>query len=425
MVAHRIALVSAEYPPFGGGIGTYTQVLAKVLTQFGTEVHVITNHWCPDPHEHLQIVVRQQEGITVHRLPVLDTNFRSHLPGDHPLATVERDWEASLSWSLHAAEYLQQLQTLSAFDVCEFPECFAEAYVTLQRRKLGMFVDLPVVLTLHTPVWEHHFYNGLPLVYPSVRRRVQMEDFCIQYADALNSPSASLRDLVYTRLGLDSETLPCPVIRYPMDFDHVAVHGAPLYAEPHLFFAGRIEPRKGVELLVQAAARAMETESRLRVRLVGRDSQAGFVPGSMTEVLKARIPDRWRSNFEFAGPMPRRELFAQYRNATASLFPCTWDNFPYTLCEAMAAGARVVVGSGSGPAEIVEHDISGVVVPRGDEEALRKVILDLIAADSGSAMRSAAQRRIQSLCDPKTVVRQKLELYAHAVIQRDQARSAA
>ena len=40
----KIGLVTGEYPPMEGGVGAYTQELAKALSQLGHQVHIITSH---------------------------------------------------------------------------------------------------------------------------------------------------------------------------------------------------------------------------------------------------------------------------------------------------------------------------------------------------------------------------------------------
>jgi glycosyltransferase involved in cell wall biosynthesis len=40
----KIGLVTGEYPPMEGGVGAYTQELAKALAQLGHQVHIITSH---------------------------------------------------------------------------------------------------------------------------------------------------------------------------------------------------------------------------------------------------------------------------------------------------------------------------------------------------------------------------------------------
>jgi len=40
----KIGLVTGEYPPMEGGVGAYTQQLARALSQLGHQIHIITSH---------------------------------------------------------------------------------------------------------------------------------------------------------------------------------------------------------------------------------------------------------------------------------------------------------------------------------------------------------------------------------------------
>jgi glycosyltransferase involved in cell wall biosynthesis len=57
-------LLSGEYPPQPGGVGDYTQLVARELARRGSEVHV----WAPG-----EAGTAQEDGLTVHRAPGLFT----------------------------------------------------------------------------------------------------------------------------------------------------------------------------------------------------------------------------------------------------------------------------------------------------------------------------------------------------------------
>ena len=69
--------------------------------------------------------------------------------------------------------------------------------------------------------------------------------------------------------------------------------------------------------------------------------------------------------------------------AKADLFvlPSRWEGFPSIVAETLACGAPALVTSCDfGPAEVVEHGVSGWVVPPENEEAFR-VGMDRLLAD--------------------------------------------
>jgi glycosyltransferase involved in cell wall biosynthesis len=428
----RIALVSFEYPPFhGGGIGTYAGIMSRHLARAGNEVHVVANGWGgeyggDDPAAGI-------EGLTVHRLHALDRSYQPVAPrdqADDPMGAICRRVEKSLYWSVLVADELERLHREVGLDVVEFPECFAEGFTALRRRAAGLdFADLAMCVHLHTPIRDHTELNLGRTWEPWFRRRVEMEELCIRVADRLSSPSRSLAGIVADRLRLDPGRHPCDVIPYAMDFDEARPENGVGPADtPSLLFVGRLEPRKGVVELVDAAVRVMREHPTVTVHLLGRDCAAGAVPGSMAEHLRRRIPAELTARFVFEGLRPRAEVLARYRAATACVFAAPWDNYPFTCCEAMASGAAVVVSDAGGMAELVEHERSGLVFPTGEVEALAAAIRRLLGQpELGRRLRRAAVERVRAVCEPRAVAEQRLDHYRRAIATvrgRDRSRQA-
>ncbi len=415
----RIGLVSSEYPPFsGGGIGTYTTVAARALAAAGHEVHVVANGWSREVGERGRPAGPGR--VRVHRVAALDRAYRPVPPHDRPadpLGAVCRGRDCSLFWSFLAADRLAAVHRQVGLDVVEFPECFAEGWVTLARRERAQDApDLPVVVTLHSPIREIARYDELRRTDGWVERRGVAEDLAIRAADAVVSPSRRLAAMVAARLGLDPAERPVDVIPNPMDFEAAdAIRSRPggrPPGPPRLVYAGRLEPRKGVRELVEAAVGLLARFPDLAVELVGRDGHAGVEPGTMRERLLDRIPAELRRRFVLRDQLPRERLFELFATARACVFAPEWDNFPYTCCEAMASAGCVVVTANSGMAELVEDGRSGLVVPPGDRDALAAA-LERVAGDPelGRALGARAAARVRTVCDPARVAARKTELY--------------
>jgi glycosyltransferase involved in cell wall biosynthesis len=416
----RIALVSFEYPPFhGGGIGTYAGIMSRWLARAGHQVHVIANGW----GEAFSGSDPGAEGIdelTVHRVRALDRSYEPQSPHDRlddPLGTVARRWEKALYWSYLVAQELSAVCRRHHLEVVEFPECFAEAYTSMRWRAAAVdLTDLAMCVHLHTPIQDHTELNLGRTFEPWYRRRVMMEEYCIAHADRLCSPSRSLAGIVSRRLGLDPARHPCDVIPYALDFDRSTPGTAVRSAEPTLLFVGRLEPRKGVRYLIDAALRLMDDFPTLSVHFLGRDCPAGEAPGTMVEALRRRIPARHLPRFVFEGLRPREEVLQRYAAATACVFAAPWDNFPFTCFEAMASGACIVASDQGGMAEVIEHQKSGLIVRSRDVGALASAIRSVLTEPQmAERLRGNASRRVRQVCDPHAVVEQRLEHYQRAI----------
>lgn len=96
--------------------------------------------------------------------------------------------------------------------------------------------------------------------------------------------------------------------------------------------------------------------------------------------------------------LSRQDLAEHLRSVYLAVIPGLWDEpFGLVTVEAMASGRPVVAYEGGAMAEIIESGISGVLVPRGDVEALTQAVLDLLH-DEAKARRigRAARQRVEA-----------------------------
>ena len=152
---------------------------------------------------------------------------------------------------------------------------------------------------------------------------------------------------------------------------------------PFVLAVGALEPRKGLEVLIDAAALARRNGDGWRLALAGR-------PGHRGAELERRAAG---AGGRLLGGVTDDELVALYRAADAVAVPSRYEGFGLPALEAMSCGAPVVVAGGSGG--LVE--VSGpaaVVVERRDPTAWLEGIAtaraqrdELIAAGAAHAAR--------------------------------------
>jgi glycosyltransferase involved in cell wall biosynthesis len=120
---------------------------------------------------------------------------------------------------------------------------------------------------------------------------------------------------------------------------------------PHILFAGRLSPEKGIRELVEAA-------EGLPLVVVG-DGPVD-VPGSH-------------------GFVPHDELEKLYDRAAVVACPSHREGFGVVCAEAMAHGRPVVAGDVGGLRDLVVHEETGLLVPPRDVGALREALERLLA----------------------------------------------
>jgi D-inositol-3-phosphate glycosyltransferase len=163
-----------------------------------------------------------------------------------------------------------------------------------------------------------------------------------------------------------------------------------------LLFVGRVQPLKGPDVLLKAAAGLLEIDPQLRgtlrVVIVGGPSgrQERADPDRMRELAaELGISDIVR----FEPPCPQQELADWYRAATLMLAPSHSESFGLVALEAQACGTPVVAASVGGLRTVVKDGTSGVLVDGHDPADWARVIMRLVRAPGRLQALSAGARR--------------------------------
>jgi len=149
-----------------------------------------------------------------------------------------------------------------------------------------------------------------------------------------------------------------------------------------LVFAGRIQPLKGPDVVLRAAAAllrlAPELADRLLVVFVGGPSGSEVgAPGRLAGLAsELGLADRVR----FEPPCPQQELADWYRAATVVLVPSHSESFGLVALEAQACGTPVAAAAVGGLRTAVRDGFSGVLVDGHDPVVWARVLSGLVAA---------------------------------------------
>jgi len=151
-----------------------------------------------------------------------------------------------------------------------------------------------------------------------------------------------------------------------------------------LAFAGRMTRQKALPVALEALAQT----GGVSLVLAGEGDEQSSVERRAREL---GLTDRVR----FLGPQPRARVLELFRAADAALLSSSWENFPHTVVEALAAGAPVIATRTGGVAEVVEHERNGLLVEPGDTVALADAIRRFFAdADLRKRLAAAAAQSV-------------------------------
>ncbi|HEY1369740.1 MAG TPA: glycosyltransferase family 4 protein [Gaiellaceae bacterium] len=130
-----------------------------------------------------------------------------------------------------------------------------------------------------------------------------------------------------------------------------------------LAFAGRLTAQKSLGVALEALARTDGVE----LVIAGEGDEREPLERRAREI---GVSDRVR----FIGPQSRERVVRLFRAADAAILSSSWENFPHTVVEALAAGTPVLATATGGVAEVVRDGDNGLLVPPGDSEALAAAV---------------------------------------------------
>ncbi len=172
---------------------------------------------------------------------------------------------------------------------------------------------------------------------------------------------------------------------------------------PVALFVGRLERRKGLDILLAAWADLLRRGSTARLLIAG--------PGEVAAWAREAHEDGVEERVTFLGP--RKDVVDLYQAADLFIFPSRAEGCPNAVLEAMASGLPVVATDVAGNREVVGEDgKAGWLVPAEDPAALAEAVATLLSSPALRREVSAAGRaRVLEQFDIQRVGAQYLSLY--------------
>ncbi len=321
----KIALLSNEYPPETafGGISTYVSYLARGLVQGGHEVTVVSLSLDGDKEG-------DDEGVRVIRL-------------------ARPSWPllSAFGWEWRAAERLERLVREEAYEIIEAPAWTGQAF--FYRRRFGA----PLILRLMTPYPKATEFGSRP----GLLRRVKtsfMERHTLGKATLLLSLSKSIGDEYVKLYGVDPTKIRLAPIGIPQP------KNLDIKTDPNLIlFLGRLEPRKGVDLLIQAMPAVWSAVPSARLTLVGKDQP--LAPNGVTygAWVKEMFSAEEVSKILFTGFVSDQEREKYLARCALLVAPSRYESFGLIYLEAMSYGKPVIATHNGGADSIISDGENG------------------------------------------------------------------
>ncbi|MEO7077170.1 MAG: glycosyltransferase [Ktedonobacterales bacterium] len=297
----------------------------------------------------------EQDEEAQHGYNLLHTHYWLSAYAALPLA---RAWDIPHVMMFHTVERLKGQQGQSGTTATAGDQLSeASRFRIEQEGRIASSVDRIIVSTEHEAEQLRRLY-GLPACHMQVIP-------CGVDLSAFTPGEAADRTLARATLGLNMP---------------------PGERLPTLLFVGRLDPIKGIDLLLESLS-LMQTRAQLLV--------VGGNPDGDPEVERLRalaedlgIADRVR----FPGAASQQELPTYYRAADALVVTSRYESFGLVAVEALACGTPVVASQVGGLPSVVHDGENGLLVPWRSPTTFAER-LDELLADEALQARLRAQAR--------------------------------
>jgi glycosyltransferase involved in cell wall biosynthesis len=332
----RAAMVILEYAPVLGGAQRQLALLAPHLQALDVEIFVLT---------------RQFSGLapfeTVDGVPV----WRLQAPGPKALASL-----------VYSAASLRQLARIKP-DLVHAYSLFSPLTTAVVYKAL---TGTPVAVKILRGGQLGDLYR---LDHKPLGR--QRLGFFRRSVDAFISISQEISaELVQAQV----EERRRPYIPNGVDTDHFSPVDSKARQEirtslgltegPLVVYTGRLVPEKQVDLLLQAWPSVLQRHPAATLLIVGS--------GASLEPLRRQAP----AQVLFSGGVA--DVLPYLHSADLFILPSSHEGLSNALLEAMSAGLAVVATRVGGAPDLVEHGVSGWLIPSGDVSAIRDSLTTLL-----------------------------------------------
>jgi glycosyltransferase involved in cell wall biosynthesis/GT2 family glycosyltransferase len=350
----RVCLLSRSTPERSpDGIATYTFTLARALFERGCDVHVISRG---DEERSLL-----SEGIWRHEVTPENLSARLGLGHEFPATADNLDY-ANAVW-----QKIRELDARSGLDIVEASSWNFEGVVA------ALDARIPVVIHVHssqlhvieTQGWEENADRWLC---------AELEERQSLLADGVVTSTREVAQSVFSRYGRR------PVLTAVIPLGLEIPGGPRTVSESRgkkVLFVGRLEPRKGIGVLLEAIPKVLDAVPEAEFDIVGKE-----VMGASSPVPDWRQAHRsLRRRVRFHGVLPSRTVDSMYEACDLLVAPSRYESFGLIYVEAMARGKAVIGTTAGGIPEVVRHEETGLLVPPDDAEALCAAIIRLLHDD--------------------------------------------
>lgn len=239
---------------------------------------------------------------------------------------------------------------------------FAASYLKKRNPRVKLFITVHEVgQPRYSSSFKARWYlRAENLLMKSASKRAEAVIVHSHYMKELVAKEWGIENCLIVRTGIDVDFFK------PVPMDEGPYHELWGSAEHKLLFVGRIDYRKGVLQLIEAAKYLIEEEVSLKLIIVGE----GILRPSL-ENLISRL--ELSNHVSLYGRVEQEALPSLYSSADLTIVPSIYEPFGSVPLESLACGTPVIVSRNTAMKETIETSV-GYFIPEITPESIANTI---------------------------------------------------
>ena len=393
-----------DYPPrIEGGIGRFVHALAESVAFYGHQVHVVTQ----SPYNY--DTVDFENGVWVHRITM------KHYP-DHMLLNLPFNAKhisiARLEKLYSYYEELVAIHNKYPVDIVQTPIWDCLGYFVLLDKRFKN------VVSLHTTMMS--VWNDINPKPNEVLFYLDLEKDMLKRADYLLSNSKAIEKTVnsYYDNVCEGKTRLIPHGLSDMSKGIVSVKKTD---EIEILFLGRLEHRKGIDVLLQSVPDLCDLYPNLIFRFIGNDQI--FIPNTDITYKEKFFNNpknkKYQNQMIFEGVVDEKRIKEAYASCDIFVSPSRYESFGLIFLEAMMFSKPVVGCDVGGMPEVIIDGETGLLVEPENSKSLTHALIKLIEDKQlRERMGIAGKKRYEEKFTDHIMAKNMIDFYHQIILKK-------
>ncbi len=357
----KICFASREcFPAYYGGIGSHFYFQMKMLKEQGHSVVFVTYKY---DNADLDDLAKHYDGIEVIFADKTQQYFATH----------ENLNNSHLLWvSIHGLITNEGY----SFDYIIFPDCGGEGFFTILVNSIyQLYSNSKILIEIEGPMKDVAVRNK-NLLDGHYELTKLLEEYCFSHCAYFTSPT----NLMLEELTEHIDTAKVEYAIVPNMVNPIFLENNlnDCLKEKNILYIGRLEHRKGPDLLIEAFAEIIPelTDETVNLKFAGRDQYWADYDKTFKEHWGLAISNN-NLKIEFLEFLNHTELEKIFASTWVAVFPSRWEPFGNVALEAILAGVPVIVTQKTGLEEIVGTDYQ-YTFQAGDAHSLKTALFSIL-----------------------------------------------